>query len=181
MIKGALLVCAALFSLATSVFAQDSGSPGNPALGSFSAPSLSDASVVLSVPAGSALALNNGWHEPSPMTLADGQAFSFPGAFGWVEAEPAGFLPAFEVVPLPFFGPVGPYQASSFGQLPELKPGQVSVHGEVGVLFGAFTGKHGGDFESGFLSSQIIDGNTAINVGISYDRFHGPSRIYYGR
>ena len=50
--------------------------------------------------------LNNAWHGSGPLTLVDGRLFSFPSAFGWVEATPGDFLPAFTTQALPQATPV---------------------------------------------------------------------------
>lgn len=184
MTKSALSVVAAIFGLCVSVSAQESTT------GALQAPSFTLAKVSPSAmvkgraalgQAGAFRSLNNAWFGRGPLTLLDGRTFSFPGTFGWVEATPGAFLPAFTAEELP---PVTP-QTTLARSTPNEKPGLFKrpdyVGGEVGVLVGRGTGKYGRDVEQGYFISEIIEGDTHITVGASYERSSGKVTRTIGR
>ena len=110
---------------------------------------------------GSFAALNNAWHGSGPLTLVRPQLFSFPSAFGWLEGGADDLLP--------LFAPVSEPASKVFGLLPN--PDYVG--GEVGLFYGRSTGKHRLEVEQAYILGEIIDGNTHINVGASYERASG--------
>ena len=106
MIKRVLLTITALFGLCFSLSAQQaeiwrSFKPASFNLNLTSASDMVEGRVALLQRTGSLSALNNAWSGSGPLTLVDGRLFSFPHAFGWVEAPPGGFLPAFTAQELP--------------------------------------------------------------------------------
>ena len=122
---------------------------------------------------GSFAALNNAWHGSGPLTLVRPQFFSFPSAFGWLEGGADDLLPVFipgHVIGVtPLFAPVSEPASKVFGLLPN--PDYVG--GEVGLFYGRSTGKHRLEVEQAYILGEIIDGNTHINVGASYERASG--------
>ena len=115
---------------------------------------------------GSFRVLINSWYGNGPLTLLDRRLFSFPGAFGWVEASDETFLPAFSAqeVPRDLFR----------------KPDYVG--GEVGVFYGtSLGGKFSREVEQGYILGEIVDGNTRIQVGASYGRSSGNGPRIIGR
>lgn len=126
--------------------------------------------------------LNNAWYGPVPLTLADGRIFSFPSAFAWTEATPVGALP---VAALEKPAGVIPSSAkttrdsssATLNVLPQLD----YAGGEVGFFYGKSNGKYGREVTAGYILGEIVEGNTHISVGASYERTSGHVPILIGR
>jgi hypothetical protein len=82
---------------------------------------------------GSFRTLNNAWYGRGPLTLEDGRQFSFPSAFGWVEASPENFLPAFTAPGVPRVTPATTLASSSDTEKVGLLTKPDYVGGEVGA------------------------------------------------
>ncbi len=177
---------AAFLGLCASLAAQGLSRSGPSTTDPFSALSLHSLAVTAATPTlrsqGSFRTLNTAWYSPTPLQFADPRAFSFANAFGWVEASPNNFLPSFtaEAVPrLSRQGSVAPQaQEKLFGLVP--KPDYVG--GEVGVFYGrSISGKSKAEVEAGYIFSEIVEGNTHISVGASYEHSSGRSARIIGR
>jgi hypothetical protein len=118
-------------------------------------------------------ALNNAWYGPAPLTLADGRLFSFPKAFAWMEATPVGYLPVAALEEpartAPAAKPAGETGNKALGLLPKLD----YAGGEVGLFYGKSNGKFGRDVTAGYIFGEVVEGNTHITVGASYERASG--------
>ncbi len=131
---------------------------------------------------GSFRVLSNAWYGNGPLTLVDRRLFSFPGAFGWVEASDETFLPAFSAREVPRV--TQPASLARTTDVPKLdlfrKPDYVG--GEVGVFYGtSLGGKFSREVEQGYILGEIVDGNTRIQVGASYGRSSGNGPRIIGR
>jgi hypothetical protein len=149
--KGAVVV---LLSLTLSAFGQE----------------LQKADSVLVRPT-SFVALPTIYSAPAVMALADQRPFSFPGAFSWMAATPADFLPEFAVAQ-PVRGTSAAKELpNDRGGLVDLLPKPEYVGGEVSVFFGkSLDGKVDRELKGGYILGEIISGNTHINVGAFYER-----------
>ena len=118
-------------------------------------------------------ALNSAWYGPAALTLADERLFTFPSAFAWTEAAPVDFIPAVALAAPP------PTTAASLLALTptrnpvDLLPRVDYIGGEVGGYYGRSTGKNGLEVKGGYIQSEIIQGNTYINFGASYEESSG--------
>ncbi len=130
---------------------------------------------------GSFRTLNNAWYGPGPLTLVDGRLFSFPNAFGWVEATRHDFLPAFAAEALPRVTPVTRLARDTGSKAVNLSPKFDYVGGEVGVFYGRSTGKFSREVEQGYILGEVVDGNTHIIVGGSYEHSNGSVPHIIGR
>ncbi len=118
-------------------------------------------------------ALNNGWNGPPPLTLADGRIFSFPSAFAWMETAPLGLIPAAILAEPPRVTQAAMRARTSTSTPVDLLPRLDYVGGEVGAFYGRSTGKFGLEVKGGYIMSDIIEGNTHISVGASYEESSG--------
>ncbi|MGI8890304.1 MAG: hypothetical protein ACR2G0_05910 [Chthoniobacterales bacterium] len=131
------------------------------------------ANAAVSERASSLRSLRSAWVGPEPISLTDSRAFSFPSVFGWVQATPADSLPAF--TPNPSM-PVTSVAARSQTKEPaatDLLPKFDYFGGEVGAFYGRSTGGSKREVEAGYIIGEIVDGNTHIRVGASYERSTG--------
>ena len=186
MSKRALLAVAGFFGLCVSLSAQemrDFGSvqPGlfalNPLMPDAAANTLAGRSA-----AGLFEGLNSAWYGPAPMTLADGRLFSFPSAFAWTEAVPAVSFPSATLAVAPRLAPAGrSTEESSTNAAMNFQPEVDYVGGEAGFFYGGSTGKNGYTVKGGYFVGEIVDGNTHISVGASYERVNGRVPILIGR
>jgi hypothetical protein len=118
-------------------------------------------------------ALNNAWYGPAALTLADGRLFSFPSAFAWMEAAPADFIPPVSLAAPPPLTPAAPLARNPTRTPVDLLPRVDYIGGEVGGYYGRSTGKNGLEVKGGYIQSEIIQGNTYINFGASYEESSG--------
>ncbi len=44
---------------------------------------------------------------------------------------------------------------------------------EVGLFYGKSTGQYGREVKAGYILSEIVEGNTHISVGVSYEESTG--------
>jgi hypothetical protein len=184
MIKRALLAGALIFGVCFSLSAQESTTSSPAASFLFNRVSPSDmveGRAALLQRTGSFRTLNNAWYGSGPLTLVDARLFSFPSAFGWVEATPGDFLPAFTAEALPRLTPVTTLARDSSGKAVDLSPKVDYVGGEVGVFYGRSTGKSSREVEQGYILGEVVDGNTHIMVGGSYEHSSGNAPRIIGR
>ena len=104
--------------------------------------------------------LNNAWYGSGPLTLVDGRLFSFPRAFGWVEATPSDFLPAFTTQALPRATPVTILPGDTDSEAVDLPHQFDYVGGEVSVFYGRSLGKSKREVVQGSFLGEVVDGNT---------------------
>ncbi|MEO5718963.1 MAG: hypothetical protein ABIR29_10375 [Chthoniobacterales bacterium] len=185
MLKRALLFIAASFGLCFSLTAEEPNSVTAQSA-SLGLNQTSPSVMVTERPAigrtGSFRILTNAWYGNGPLTLVDGRLFSFPGAFGWVEATPGTFLPAFDPEELPRLTPATTLARSTSSENLGLFRKPDYVGGEVGVFYGRSVGsKFSREVEQGYILGEIVDGNTHIQVGASYGRSSGSNPKIIGR
>ena len=117
--------------------------------------------------------LNSIYYGPAPLLLADGRLFSFPSAFSWTEAVPADFLPILALTEPPRLTSAAMLASNSAGKPVDLLPRLDYVGSEVGVFYGKSTGKYGREVKAGYILSEIVEGDTHISVGMSYQESSG--------
>jgi hypothetical protein len=125
--------------------------------------------------------LTNAWSGSGPLTLLDERLFSFPSAFGWVEAMPSEFLPDFTAGELPRPVALATLARESDNKAVDLLHKFDYVGGEVGVFYGRSTGKFSREVEQGYILGEVVDGNTHITVGGSYEHVSGRVPRIIGR
>jgi hypothetical protein len=125
--------------------------------------------------------LTNAWSGSGPLTLLDERLFSFPSAFGWVEAMPSEFLPDFTAGELPRPVALATLARESDSKAVDLLHKFDYVGGEVGVFYGKSTGKFSREVEQGYILGEVVDGNTHITVGGSYEHVSGRVPRIIGR
>jgi hypothetical protein len=184
--KRALFAVAGFLGLCVSLSAQEMRDFGSVQPGIFTLSPLGLNSAVSTLSGRSQAdlfgTLNSAWYGPAPMTLADGRLFSFPGAFAWTEATPADFLPAATLASPPRLAPVTTLtQDSSTNQAVNFQPDVDYAGGEVGFFYGGSTGKYSHTVKGGYILGEIVDGNTHISVGASYEHASGRVPILIGR
>ena len=175
--KGALSTMAAIFAVCFSLSAQETRIPNSIRPASLA---LSQASPREMVEGRVALKginnfrmLNNAWYGSGPLTLFDGRLFSFPRAFGWVEATPSDFLPAFTTQALPRATPVTVLSGDTDSEAVDLPRPFSYVGGEVSVFYGRSIGKSERVIVQGSFLGEVVDGNTHIIMGGSYGHSSG--------
>ena len=177
MIKRALPAVAAILGVCFSLSAQEMkiSSPRQPA--SFSLRQASPSEMVESRVAlqgtRSFRALNNAWYGSGPLTLFTERPFSFPSAFGWVEATPSDFLPTFSTDLVPRTTSLTTLAGDKDGTPVDLLHQFDYVGGEVGVFYGRSTGKFKREVTQGYIFGEVVNGNTHIMVGGSYGHSSG--------
>lgn len=184
MIRRALPAVAAILGLCVSLSAQEptrSIQPVDFALNPTSPRDMVEGRTAPLQRTGSFRTLNNVWSGSGPLTLVDGRLFSFPSAFGWVEATPIDFLPAFTVEGLPRVMPGTAVARDASVPAVDLLHRFDYVGGEVGLFYGRSTGKFSREVEQGYIRSDIIDGNTQISVGAFYEHSSGRVPRVIGR
>ena len=175
--KGALSTVAAILGVCFSLSAQEIRTPSSIQRASFA---LSQASPREMVEGRVALrginnfrTLNNAWYGSGPLTLVDGRLFSFPRAFGWVEATRSDFLPAFTGQALPRATSVTVLPGDSDSEAVDLPHPFSYVGGEVSVFYGRSIGKSKREVVQGSFLGEMVDGNTHIIMGGSYGHSSG--------
>lgn len=157
--KQALFALAALFGVCVSVSAQD----------------IRDFASVQPVKGRGDFfgTLTNVWNDPVPLQLADGRGFTFPSAFAWMAAPPAYYIPAMPLAAPPRLFPMLPMASDSPDRPIGLLPRVDYAGGEVGAFYGKSSGKFGREVYGGYILGEVIDGNTHISVGGSYEHANG--------
>lgn len=127
-------------------------------------------------------ALNSVYYGPAPLNFADGRLFSFPGAFAWTEAAPATFLPV-ATLEQPSSVPSSARLARESGDNKAVSflPEPDYVGGEVSFFYGRSTGKFSRSVEGGYILGEIVEGNTHISVGASYEHASGHAPVVIPR
>jgi hypothetical protein len=185
MIKRALPFLAAFFAVGFSLSAQERETSDRAGLVDFTLPQATSSDLVEGPVTlertGSFRVLNNAWYGRGPLTLVDGRLFSFPSAFGWVEGTPGDFLPDFTAEELPRVTPVGTLPRESGAKPFDLFRKPDYAGGEVGFFYGkSIGGKHSREVEAGYILGEIIQGNTHIGVGVSYEHSTGNRPLLIG-
>ena len=175
--KGVLSTVAAILAVCCSLSAQEIRvpslmQPASLALSQASPREMVEGRVALKG-IGNYRFLNNAWYGSGPLTLVDGRLFSFPRAFGWVEATPSDFLPAFSAQVLPRTNPVAILPGDPDTKAMDLPRQSEYVSGEVSVFYGRSIGNSNREVKQGSFLSQMVDRNTQIIVGGSYSRSSG--------
>lgn len=117
--------------------------------------------------------LNNAWYGPAPLTFADGRFFSFPSAFAWTEATPVGYLPVAALEEPARGTPAAKPTGDSGNKALDLLPKFDYAGGEVGFFYGKSNGKYSREVVAGYLFGEVVEGNTHITVGASYEHANG--------
>jgi len=128
--------------------------------------------------------LTNAWTDPLPLQLGDGRAFSFPSAFAWMEAPPAYYIPATPLAAPPRLLPMRTWAAPDSpdsGDGVSLLPKFDYAGGEAGFFYGKGSGKFGREVYAGYIFGEVVDGNTHISAGASYERVSGRAPVLLGR
>jgi hypothetical protein len=120
--------------------------------------------------------LNNSFLLPS-LTLADRGFFSFsepvapPLSLNWMETTLPDSLSTLSATKPQRANASGTDGKDSSKEVVDMRRPSLldSAHGEVGVLYGRSTGKHGFDLEQGYFSGEVGDDRFHITVGASYD------------
>lgn len=185
MIKRALPSLAAFSAVCFSLSAQQAETPARTEFFDFTLKQATSSDLVQGPVTlertGSFRVLNNAWYGRGPLTLVDGRLFSFPSAFGWVEGTPADFLPDFTAEDLPRMTPVGPLPGESVAKPWDLFRKPDYAGGEVGFFYGkSIGGKRSREVEAGYILGEIIQGNTHISVGASYEHSTGNRSLLIG-
>ena len=175
--KGALSTMAAILGVCFSLSAQEiripsSIQPASLALSQASPREMVEGRVALKG-INNFRMLNNAWYGSGPLTLVDGRLFSFPRAFGWVEATPSDFLPAFTTQALPRATPVTILSGDTDSEAVDLPHQFDYVGGEVSVFYGRSLGKSKREVVQGSFLGEVVDGNTHVIVGGSYGHSSG--------
>lgn len=178
----ALSVVAASLALAVSLFAQETAASDKSRGADFTLSHANSSDLVEGPVAvertGSFRALNQVWSGRGPLSLADNRFFSFPSAFGWIEA-PSWFLPPFSARPLPRLVPPTLLGMDPVGEY-DFAPQGDYVGGEVSVFYGKSTGKYSREVKAGHILGEIVHGNTHISVGASYEESSGRRPLLIG-
>ena len=175
--KGALSTGAAILGVCFSLSAQEiriprSIQPESFTLSQASPREMVEGRVVLNG-MGNFRTLNNAWYGSGPLTLVDGRIFSFPRAFGWVEAMPGDFLPAFTGQALPRATPVTVLSGETDSEAVDVPYPFSYVRGEVSVFYGRSIGKSKREAVQGSFLGEVVDGNTQLIIGGSYGHSSG--------
>jgi hypothetical protein len=114
---------------------------------------------------------------PSLM-LADGESFSFPSAFSWIEPTQSDFLPALSMASTTARSQRASARSalgtdSSKEIVNVRRPYFDYAGGEVGFLYGRSTGKFGREVEAGYILGEVGNDKFQINVGASYENSSG--------
>jgi len=175
--KGALSTMAAIFAACFSLSAQEiripsSIQPASLALSQASPREMVEGRVALKG-INNFRMLNNAWYGSGPLTLFDGRLFSFPRAFGWVEATPTDFLPAFTTQAVSRMAPVAILPGDTDAKAVDLPHQFDYVSGEVSVFYGRSLGNSKREVVQGSFLGEVVDGNTHVIVGGSYGHSSG--------
>lgn len=105
--------------------------------------------------------------------LVNAGPFAYPSGFGW-NGPAADFLPPFAAVPqrrvsrpMPSTD-YDPYFAQEF-----TRPDKLRFSGEIGFLYGNYSGKYGGDLTSGYILGTVGNDKFQLTVGYSRSEFSG--------
>jgi hypothetical protein len=111
------------------------------------------------------------WRGFPSLALSNGELFSFPGSFGWMDPTPApDFLPV--VTPMEprrvraaRVRPITTPESDSYAEMSQERGRPFEIHGEVDFLYGRSTGKYGGDFTRTYVVGEIGNDNFRLSVG----------------
>jgi hypothetical protein len=108
-----------------------------------------------------------------PSTFASRETFSLATTFNLV-GTPTSFLPTTMAMESPSRGvPATSSKDKDSSDYPlDLRPGYY-VTGEVGFVYGRYTGKFGGDYKEGYIIGEVGNDKLHISVGASYEDWNG--------
>ena len=116
------------------------------------------------------------------LALGERSLFSFPAAVGWMDPG-SDFLPPFHPGEPRRSMPsathrVAAWDGESSDMLDGARASRFDFGGEVGFLYGRFTGKGGGDLMSTYIIGEVGNDKFHITVGASHSEWDGraPSR-----
>ena len=185
MSKCALFAVAGVLGLCISLSAQEIRDSGSIQAGNFTLNPLTQGGASSTRSAlgqtGFFGTLGGAWNGPLPLTLADGSIFSFPGAFAWMAAPPVDFLPAAALAQPARVSPAASSARDSGNETVSLLPKFDYAGGEVGAFYGKSSGRFGREVEGGYIIGEVVDGNTHISVGASYQHSSGRVPNVFGR
>lgn len=169
MIRRTLFAVAVFFGLCFSVTAQEAppaAATTSLSLREFGPDTLSDVRFSL----GRSIAtLDNAYDDLPSLALADRARFAFPSAFAWIEGTPSNSLAESDLQEPPRVRqPARAIAQESSSRPVDLLPKFDYATSEVGIFYGKSTGKYGREVKQGYLLSEIVEGNTHISVGVSY-------------
>jgi hypothetical protein len=110
-----------------------------------------------------------------PATFSSRETFSLATTFNLV-GTPTSFLPTTMAMESPSRGvPATSSKDKDSSDYPlDLRPGYY-VTGEVGFVYGRYTGKFGGDYKEGYIIGEVGNDKLHISVGASYEDWNGRS------
>lgn len=113
-----------------------------------------------------------------PATFSSRETFSLATTFNLV-GTPTSFLPATMAMESPSRGvPAASSRDKDSSDYPlDLRPGYY-VTGEVGFVYGRYTGKFGGDYKEGYIIGEVGNDKLHISVGASYEDWNGNGRSF---
>ena len=108
-----------------------------------------------------------------PATFSSRETFSLASTFNLV-GTPTSFLPSTMAMESPSRGvPATSSKDKDSSDYPlDLRPGYY-VTGEVGFVYGRYTGKFGGDYKEGYIIGEVGNDKLHISVGASYEDWNG--------
>ena len=118
----------------------------------------------------------------SSLDLADGGRFFFPGHFGWMDSAPSpAFLPPLRAPESRRAQPSRNLELAAdkrdlSDEMDDSRSSLIYTGGEIGFLYGKYTGKHGGDFKQGYILGTVGNDYFSLTVGASYEESSGRFR-----
>ncbi len=175
MTKSALVLAAGFIGVVYSSSAQDECHPEviAPSFAALSQPGSSLRANPDSAIRSRNIILVNAYDNLPSLTLADRGLFFFPRTFGWIEAEQPDLLPAFSAQQSFRVASRSEPSRNVGDKALDLIPRFDYAGGEVGVFYGKSTGKFDREVKQGYILGEVIDGNTHITVGASYQESNG--------
>jgi hypothetical protein len=113
---------------------------------------------------------------PGPATFSSRETFSLATTFNLLGAPPS-FLPANVAMEAPSHT-VPATSGKDLSDYPvELRPNYY-VTGEVGFLYGRYTGKSGGDYKNAYIIGEVGNDKIHISVGAAYEDWSRNGRSF---
>jgi hypothetical protein len=108
---------------------------------------------------------------PGVATFSSRETFSLATTFNLLGTPPS-FLPATVAMESASHTVPAPSGKDSSDYPMELRPNYY-VTGEVGFLYGRYTGKFGGDYKEGYIIGEVGNDKIHITVGAAYEDWNG--------